>query len=332
MKKLTKIFAISLLGLVLVGCGKIPVLENGQEAVVTLKEGSISADELYQELKTAYAKNIIMDKIDKIILDAKYEETDDEKKHIQNYMEELDKAAEQYKMTAEQFVAQSYGISIDEFKEAMTLNYRRELAVKEYLKDDITDKAIEKYYEDSIYGDINVKHILISPETLDGMTSEEIAEKQEEALKEAKEVIKKLNDGEKFDELAKKYSDDNGSKSKGGDLGWFNTGEMVEEFENAAFNLKKGKYTTTPVETVHGYHIIYKVDEKEKPKLKDVKNTIIDTLIQEKLDADGTLFYKTLEKIREKSELDIIDSELKKSYNQYLDDIIAQIQAQQKQQ
>ncbi len=331
MKKLTKILAVPLLVLALAGCGKIPVLENGQEAVVTLKEGSISADELYQELKLAYAQNILMDKIDTIILGEKYEETEEEKTYIQGYIDDLNKTAEQYNYSVEYILQYSYGLnSVEEFKKALSLNYKRETAVKDYLKEQLSDSEIEKYYNESIYGDINAKHILISPETLDGMTSEEIAEKKEEALKEAKNIIKKLNDGEDFDKLAKKYSDDSNTKENGGDLGWFNTGEMQQEFETAAYALKKGKYTTTPVETTYGYHIIYKVDEKDKPKLKDVKDKIINNLVQEKLANDATLLYKTLEKIRKNSDLEIVDSELKDIYNTYLNNIIANAEAQAK--
>ena len=154
------------------------------------------------------------------------------------------------------------------------------------------------------------------------MTSEEKAEKQAEALKEAKEVIKKLNNGENFSELAKKYSDDDNTASKGGDIGWFNTGEMDANFEKAAFALKKDEYTKTPVESTYGYHIIYKVDEKAKPKLTDVKDKIKSTLVTNKLSADKTLYYSTLEKIRKSYELDIVDSELKNIYNDYEDTLI----------
>ena len=89
---------------------------------------------------------------------------------------------------------------------------------------------------------------------------------------------------------------------------------MVEEFEEAAYKLKKGKYTTEPVKTTYGYHIIYKVDEKKKESLKNMKSEIIDTLVSDKLSNDSTLYYSTLEKIRKDNGLDIIDSDLSKGY------------------
>jgi foldase protein PrsA len=80
-----------------------------------------------------------------------------------------------------------------------------------------------------------------------------------DAEKTAKEVLKKLQDGAKFEDLAKEYSADTGSAQKGGDLGWFKKGEMVPEFETAAFSLKKGE-TSGLVRTKYGYHII-RVDD-----------------------------------------------------------------------
>ncbi|UKI28980.1 MAG: peptidyl-prolyl cis-trans isomerase [Clostridium sp.] len=79
------------------------------------------------------------------------------------------------------------------------------------------------------------------------MSDDEKKKAEEEALNKAKEVIKKLNDGADFAKLAKEYSDDSSNASKGGDLGYFNTGAMVEEFEKAAYQLKLNEYTKEPV-------------------------------------------------------------------------------------
>jgi parvulin-like peptidyl-prolyl isomerase len=75
------------------------------------------------------------------------------------------------------------------------------------------------------------------------------------------DIKKKLENGEDFAELAKKYSDDPGSKNKGGDLGFFTKGRMVPEFESAAFSLKPGELSD-PVKTDFGYHLI-EVQEKK---------------------------------------------------------------------
>lgn len=324
MKNLEKLFILMLVMLTLVGCGKIPTLESGEEAVATLEEGKISVDSLYKEIKDKYGISVLVDLIDKTILDAKYtEETDDEKDYIKEQIDKVKEMAESYSMTYLE-VINYYGYETeDDFKEYLSLTYKRDLAVDEYIASTLKEKEIKKYYEDEVYGEINVKHILIEPDTLDGMTTEEKEKAEKEAEKKAKEVIKKLKDGEDWDKLAKEYSDDTSNSEKGGDLGWISTGDTVEEFETAAFNLKKGKYTTTPVKSSFGYHVIYKVDEKEKPKFEDSKESIIETLVDEKLEEDSSLYYEALKQIRKNSKLEIVDSELKKDYNTYMNNLIS---------
>lgn len=77
---------------------------------------------------------------------------------------------------------------------------------------------------------------------------------------EAKRIKEKLNQGEKFEDLAKQYSLCP-SKKKGGNLGWFFNGQMVKEFEKATFDLKKGEISK-PIKTQFGWHIIKLNDKK----------------------------------------------------------------------
>jgi protein-export membrane protein SecD len=88
-------------------------------------------------------------------------------------------------------------------------------------------------------------------------------------LDRAEEVLSQVNQGGNFSELALTYSDDHASAQQGGDLGWFKKGTMVEEFEDAVFNISKGEIKEEIVETVFGYHIIQKTeDENEQGEIR----------------------------------------------------------------
>jgi peptidyl-prolyl cis-trans isomerase C len=91
---------------------------------------------------------------------------------------------------------------------------------------------------------------------------------------EAKEIIAKLKKNAKqFDRLAKENSKDQGSKDKGGDLGWFDPHNMVPEFGAAVAKLEKGKFTLEPVKTQFGYHVILLEDSRatQSPAFEQVK-------------------------------------------------------------
>lgn len=321
------------------GCGKVPKLSNGKEAVVSFEDTkiSISADDLYNEIKEKYALNSLIDMIDNSILLKEYPKSDsDAKKYADEQLESIkkyyvDDDGKYDEKSLLSALSQYYGISsLDEFKEMLKLTYYRNKAVDDYAKNSITDKQVQKYYDEEYVGDISCKHILIAPKTKDSMSDTEKKKAEEAALKTAKEVIKKLNDGAKFDDLAKKYSDDDSNKDKGGDLGYFNKGDMVTEFETAAYALKLNKYTTTPVKTKFGYHIILKTGEKEKEALDKVKDTIITTLADKAKEDDNTMQINALIELRKKYGMKIEDSSLSKQYSTYISNQILQAQSNKK--
>lgn len=310
------IIGLLLTTLIVTGCGKIPELKDGKQVVSEIGETTISADDLYKELKGRYARDVLIEMIDDIILNEKYKTDEDINKYVDSQVEYVKK------QTGDQFIeaiTYYYGVNTEEkFRNFLIIEAKRTLAVEDYVKTLITDKEIKKYYNDEVVGDIRASHILIKPKVTDEMSEEEKEEKENEALELAKEIIKKLDSGADFAELAKEYSDDEGNASKGGDLNFFNKGKMEEHFEKAAYELEVNKYTTTPIKTIFGYHIILKTDEKEKPELDLIKTNIIDELSKKKLEDNPELGVEALIKLRKDSNFKIYDNEIEKSYNKYM--------------
>jgi len=317
MKK--KVILMLCFGLILLtGCGKVPVLKNGEEVFVQIDEKNISANDMYTELKDLYGKDVMIELIDKVLLEKKYADDDELKDYVDS---QIDMFVQQYGEEGfVQALAQA-NMTEDDLREQIALDYRRNLAVEDYVAKQITDDEINKYYENDVRGDIKASHILIKPDTSDDASEEDKKNAKEAALNEAKSIIEKLNNGEKFEDLAKKHSDD-GSAEKGGDLGYFPKGQMVDAFENAVVKLEVGKYSTEPVESEFGYHIILKTDQKDKPELKNVKDTIIDNLVTKKLNDDTKLRYKALYEIRKEAGLEIHDDNVKSKYEKYMDQLI----------
>jgi len=149
----------------------------------------------------------------------------------------------------------------------------------------VSDDDLKLKYQQSIQdyqvpNRVHAQHILFMTVGKPDAEVDEIRKKAEDILKQAKK-------GGKFDELAKKYSEDPGSKEKGGDLGWLIQGQTVPEFEKAAFSLPPGSISDL-VKTQYGFHII-KVLEKETAHTKsfeEVKDTIRAPLMQNKTDEE----------------------------------------------
>lgn len=308
--------------LLLTGCKQVPKLENGKEAVVTSDKGKISVDDLYDEMKNQYALSILLDMIDTKILNEKYEDTDEQKEYIKA-QKDNDKAYYEVFYSGsyssyDTYLRDRYRVNNEEdLDEVFKLNFKRSKAVEDYAKTLVSESEIKDYYEDDYIAEMEASHILITAEYDANATEEEKAKAEKEAENKAKEIIKKLDNGENFAELAKQYSKD-GSAENGGAIGQkFGHGKMVPEFESAAVKLKVGEYTKEPVKTKFGYHIILKTKEYDKKPLEEAKEEIIESLANEKISKDSNISYKALIKLRDDNNVTIEDTALKEQYENF---------------
>ncbi len=138
----------------------------------------------------------------------------------------------------------------------------------------LADDDLKKVYEQgkNEYEQVKAKHILIAFKGSAAAQAGKPELTEEQAKAKAEELRAKIVGGASFDELAKAESDDTGSGSRGGDLGEFSRGQMVPEFEKAAFEAKVGDVTPV-VRTQFGYHII-KVEEHGHTPFEQVKPMI----------------------------------------------------------
>lgn len=316
---LSSLLAISLIA---TGCGKEIEIKNGSKVAVSLGDSKFTATEYYNEIKKDNITKLI-DMMDKSILTKEYkadkEEDEAVNKQIDQIKSNYGSDADTYKTVLQQY----FGVETDkELDEKLRLEYKRTKAVKDYVEKNVKDDEIKKYYEENIYGDMKASHILITADVKSDATDEEKEEAEKKAKEEAEKIIKQLDEGKKFANLAKKNSKDESNASNGGDLGYFSYDDMVEEFSKATKDLKVNEYTKEPVKTEYGYHIILKTGEKKKPKLNKVKKEIKEKLQEEKLNNDPGLYYEALLEIRKEKKIKWNDDSLKKAYNDYMNNLI----------
>ncbi|MCM2397763.1 peptidylprolyl isomerase [Rhizobium sp. S95] len=169
------------------------------------------------------------------------------------------------------------------------------LYFKKHVVDAVTDAEVKARYEKEIAAlpkqeEVRARHILVKTE------------------EEAKDIIKQLDAGKDFVELAKEKSTDP-NKSEGGDLGYFTKGRMVPEFEEAAFAMEKGTYSKTPIKTQFGYHVIKVEDKREAapPTLEEVGPQVRQLVMRDK-------YLEIIEKAKAEKKVEIVDEALRKGY------------------
>ncbi|MEI4801600.1 peptidylprolyl isomerase PrsA [Bacillus sp. NPDC077411] len=246
------------------------------DKVVTSKAGDVTKDEFYNAMKQQGGKNVLRNLVMEKVFIKNYPVKDDA----------VNKRFDEYKKQyGDQFSAalKQSGMTEKQLKETV----RAELSMKEAVKKSITDKEIKDNYKP----EIKASHILVKDEAT------------------AKKVKDELAQGKSFEELAKQYSEDPGSKEKGGDLGYFTSGKMVKEFEDAAYKLKKDE-VSDPVKSQFGYHIIKVTDIKELKPLDQEKDRIKNELVDKKMQ-DPKFMNDLVTKEMKKADVKIEDKELK---------------------
>lgn len=251
---------------------------SSSDKIVTSKAGDITKEEFYEQMKNSPTgkqtlNNMVLEKV--LIKNYKVEDKDVDKKYD-----------EMKKQIGDQFdtLLKQPGVTEKTLKNSV----RAQLAQEKAVEQAITDKEVKDYYKP----EIKASHILVKDEAT------------------AKKVKEELGQGKSFEELAKQYSEDTGSKEKGGDLGFFGPGKMVKEFEDAAYKLKKDE-VSEPVKSQFGYHIIKVTDIKEPEKSFEQSKADLKKELVEKKKQDGEFMNDLMIKEIKKADVKVDDKDLK---------------------
>lgn len=279
--------------LLIAGCADNP-------EVASTTAGRIRQDEFYERLKTHQSEQGKFGEIvlQQMLIETILEESYGDQVSDEEIEAEIDKLAEQSggREKLEELLQQR-GQTLQVVKDSVKTNLLLAEAVKD--KSEFSEEDVKAYHESQVPDGTKVAHILV---------------KEEE---QAKELIKELNDGADFAELAKEHSTDPGSAENGGEYE-LQSGQMVPEFEQAALQLEEGEMTEEPVKTQFGYHIIKMITKGEVKPFEEVKDEVTSDYVQEKLMRDGATINKVLSELIQEANVQIADEDLQNAVAQFI--------------
>lgn len=271
--------------LIIAGIMAFAMISSTDKTMASIDGEKINKDELYDALLAGYGADTL-----DLLITNKLVELEAEKAGIkikdEEIQKEIDVMVESYgdeKSLKEQLEAS--GSSMEALKKDIVVYLQTKKLVEPRIT--VTDDEISTYFEDN-------------KETFDQAEQVEASHILVEDEKTAKKVAKEIAEGGDFAKLAAEYSTDTQTADNGGSLGYFGKGDMVEEFENVAFDLDINKISD-PVKSEYGYHIIKVTGKKEakKANLEDSKDVIKETLLSERLQEEYPVWLAEVKKDHE---------------------------------
>lgn len=292
MNQPVKVFLTSsafLLALNLTGCSK----SNNTEVAQYGKNKKVTQEEFYKAIKTSLSSKTILANL--LIYDALNEQYG-KKLSSKAVNQEYNNYKERYGDQFASFLSQN-GYTTTSFRRMIKINLLSKIALKAQIKP--TNKQLKKEWK-TYSPSVTVQHIL----TTDKNTADT--------------VIQKLNNGTSFASLAQKYSVDSSSSSNGGKISAFNKDnkQLDSSFKEAAYKLKNGEYTTTPVKTTNGYEIIKMIKHPSKGSFEENKQYLINNLY-DKWATNSTVMKNVISQTLKDQKVQIKDKDLESALDQY---------------
>jgi foldase protein PrsA len=308
-KQVVVLVIVALVAAAFTGC-QAAETKSGAVAA-SYNQGALNETELSEQLIKTAGMQSLLDLVDGGIL-AEVEPVTEEM--TLSVEERIASIKSQYQDTFEVTLQMNGFDGEDDLRKGLLLDAQRQAFITHYVAStQLTEDAIKAYY-DAFEPEVQASHILIQ-------ASDESEAAQATAMKEAQDLIKRINEGEDFAALAQEFSKDPGSGANGGDLGSFGKGSMVPEFEEAVFALSVGEVTAEPVVTQFGYHIIKKTGEGEKLAYEEMKAEIETILATQLLSTDQNLASKALVQLRKDNGLEISNPVLANQYQLFSEQV-----------
>lgn len=289
----------------LAACSKTP-----ETTIATSNAGDVTQEEFYKALKTTSGEQTLQRLVLQRVLE---KDTGNQKELEEETKTEVANQIKQYggEEALKAVLMRNGFASIDAYRDTVYLNKLITAAVNKATV--FSDEEIQTYY-DSWEPKITAQHILI------GVAPNASDEEKEAAKKKAEDLIKQLQEGADFDTLAKENSTDKSTADSGGKVGPFKRSDMVKEFSEAAYGLANvGDITTEPVLTQYGYHIIKLVDKPTKGSVEEVRPTLEEELLSEKL-KDTAYIHSVISNLVKEADVKISDDKLKNAMKDFIEE------------
>lgn len=309
-----------------------PVVAKGKG--FEIKRGEL--DDLLASVKSAYAargqaipaaelsrvEGELLSRLIQIQLLTQKATAADKSNGVQRATTQINALVERYKsQEAFELQLKATGMTLADLRSKISQEFIAQVALTRELNVTVTDAEVKQFYNDNPAEferpeTIHARHILLM--TIDPITRTPLSEEQQKAKrKQADDLLKRIRGGADFAALAKQYSEDPGSKDNGGELPEFPRGQMVPEFEAAAFALTNNQVSDV-VTSPYGYHIIKLLDRTPSKKLAltdqvpsttvTIADRVKDILTQQKTEKLAPAY---LEKLKAGAEVQILDADLK---------------------
>lgn len=290
MKKVAAVIAVAGVALSTAACSN----SGNNATVASYKGGKITQQQYYDEMKKSQAgKSALANMIINRALEQQYGKYVSSKKVDKKYSNYKKQYGSQFSA-----VLQQNGMTASTFKQNLKTNLLSEAALKHINK--ISKKQEQQAWK-NYQPKVTVQHILVAKKST------------------AESIIKQLKDDKSFKSLAKKYSLDTATKNKAGKLPAFDSTDntLDSAFKTAAFKLKTGEVTESPVKSQSGYHVIKMISHPAKGKFADHKKAIDDE-IYASMAQDQAVMKDVIATVLKNAGVSIKDNDLKDVLSAYV--------------